>query len=401
MEASAGASAAPTELAACRQSLLKLYELLDGRLDVVYKLARVEARLGLADSALRRLEIYARSGLDLGDPSKDPAFAALGNRASMRRIAELYGAGQTPKTTHTRIATLSDSDLVAEDLVCEERNDSFLVSSVRKRKIVRVAGAGQPQDFVTESRVPMWGVFALGLDLPRRALWATTFASNFSPPLAAEDKDRSAVLELDSQSGGLIARYELPRGLPHAFGDLTVTQAGLVYIADGVGGGVYKVAHASAELEALVEPGALSSPQTPAISTDGTRLLVPDYTRGIAILELRRNSLTWLAHPPELALFGIDGMYLQGRTLVAIQNGTAPERVIAAQLSEHADRIERWQVLVAGAPGLGDPTHGCLRGRDFYFIANSGWDRFSDDGEPKPDAAASPAEIWKVRLPPY
>jgi hypothetical protein len=36
------------------------------------------------------------------------------------------------------------------------------------------------------------------------------------------------------------------------------------------------------------------------------------------------REVAWLTHQPELALFGIDGFYWQGHTLIAIQNGTPP-----------------------------------------------------------------------------
>lgn len=386
------------ELEACRQKLLELETLLDGRQDVIYKLARVEAQLGLTDSTLRRLDIYARSGLDLGDPALESAFADLRKRGSLDRVIREYQAGQVAQTAHERVATLRDPDLVAEDIVCDRANGSFLVSSVRKRKILRLSAASEINDFITNTDPPLWGVFALGLDLPRHILWATTATIPVSPPFTALDADRSAVLAFDSNSGALLGRYTASQGEKHAFGDLTVARSGVVYVSDGVGGGVYTVTGAKgSKLEPLVEPGALGSPQTPALSADGSRLFVPDYMRGIAIVNPTTHAVSWLKHPPELALYGIDGLYLEGRTLVAIQNGTAPERIIMVRLNDALDRAESWRVLLARAPGLGDPTHGCLYHGEFSFIANSGWDQFHDDGERDPKVTPQPPEIWKVR----
>jgi hypothetical protein len=388
------------ELAACRQGLLKLETLLDGRQDIIYKLARVEAELGLTDSALRRLDIYAHSGLDRGDPGTDSAFADLKKRGLLDHILQAYQAGQAAQTAHERIATLGDSDLVAEDMVCNRANGSFLISSVRKRKILRLSAMSEIKDFITQTNPPLWGVFALGLDLPRHTLWATTATIPVSPPYTAEDADRSAVLAFDASSGKLVGRYPGSRGGKHSFGDLTVAPGGEVYVSDGVGGGVYTIASAGgSQLTSLVEPGALGSPQTPALSADGSHLFVPDYMRGIAIVDPTTHAVRWLEHPPELALFGIDGLYLEGHTLVAIQNGTAPKRIITLQLNTTLDGVVSWRVLLARAPGLGDPTHGCLYHGEFSFIANSGWDQFRDDGERDPKVAPQPPEIWKIRVP--
>jgi hypothetical protein len=58
-----------------------------------------------------------------------------------------------------------------------------------------------------------------------------------------------------------------------------------------------------------------------------------------------------------------------------------------------------WRVAVARVPGLGDPTHGVVSGRFFYFLANSGWDRVGADGQFPSDSAAAPAQVWRVSLP--
>lgn len=193
--------------------------------------------------------------------------------------------------------------------------------------------------------------------------------------------------------------------------DLLTCHAGLLELAhllDDRQDVLYKLARVEAELGltqlalrraplvTLVEPGNLGSPQTPALTGDGSTLLVPDYQRGIARVSLRRHSVSWLQRPSELALFGIDGMYLEGRMLVAIQNGTVPERIVVIRLNRTFERVDSWRVLLARAPGLGDPTHGCLRHGEFFFIANSGWDQFEDDGARVAGVVPTAPEIWRI-----
>jgi hypothetical protein len=93
---------------------------------------------------------------------------------------------------------------------------------------------------------------------------------------------------------------------------------------------------------------------------------------------------------------GIDGLYLVGHTLIAIQNGTMPERVVRLELDAALSRVERWEPVESRSAGLGDPTHGVVVGPTFYFIANSGWDRFNDDGTVKPDVRATAPVIRSV-----
>jgi len=69
---------------------LKAHQLLDGRADIVYRLASVEASLGNKQAALDWLTLYSKSGLTFADPASEPEFAALKNtpdfEASLARL---------------------------------------------------------------------------------------------------------------------------------------------------------------------------------------------------------------------------------------------------------------------------------------------------------------------------
>ncbi len=122
------------------------------------------------------------------------------------------------------------------------------------------------------------------------------------------------------------------------------------------------------------------SPQTPAPSADGKRIFVPDYVRGIAVIDLASHALSWLGHADDVGLAGIDGLYVDGSSLLAVQNGAAPPRVARFTLSSDGTSVARAEVLERATPGLGEPTHGVIAEGAFYFLANAGWNRFDDDG---------------------
>jgi hypothetical protein len=222
-----------------------------------------------------------------------------------------------------------------------------------------------------------------------------------SPPYHTADRGRSAVLRINLNSRAVERRYEPADGKEHALGDMALGTDGTVYVSDGLGGGVYRIGpETDAQLAPLVPPGLLRSPQTPVPSPDGTRLLVPDYSRGIAIVDLQRpGTVAWLAHEPALAVYGIDGLYLRGHDLIAVQNGTVPERLLLLRLDPGFTRVTSWSVMLARAPGLGDPTHGLVAGREFQFIANSGWDRVDEQGHIDTTATADNPAIWSIELP--
>jgi hypothetical protein len=195
----------------------------------------------------------------------------------------------------------------------------------------------------------------------------------------------------------LIAHYDLPvDGPQHVLGDMTLDASGNAIVSDGAGGGVYTIDRERGVLSALIPPGTFQSPQNPAVAPDG-RIFVADYAMGVATIDPATHAVSWLAHADTVALNGIDGMYLVGHVLYAIQNGTNPERVTRFVLDPDLRRVVTWSVVERATPGLGDPTHAVVVGNDLIFIANSGWDRFGDDGHitnPK----GTPARLEKTKL---
>ncbi len=350
---------AAKEFVDCRNHLLRLKDLADGRADVIYRLARVEASLGNRAAALEYLSIYSRSGMHLGDPETEPAFSAWKDSPEFQAILARLRTVSEPVTGSKLFATLPENDFLPEDLAYDSVTRRFFVSSVRHHWIAALDKDGKFSNFVPAGPDPM---MALVADSRRRWLWATTV-----------NEGKSALWKFSLDSGKLLKHYDPPGAGKHELGDMTSNAAGDIFVSDGAGA-VYEVEHERDRLELLIGPGVFRSPQTPAATPDGRRLFVPDYSRGISIVDLATKKWKLLEHPPELSLGGIDGLYLSGQSMVAIQNGVVPERLIRMHLDPGLTKVLSWETIEANWPGLGDPTHGVLAGDRFYFIANSGWE---------------------------
>jgi hypothetical protein len=96
------------------------------------------------------------------------------------------------------------------------------------------------------------------------------------------------------------------------------------------------------------------------------------------------------------ALNGIDGLYFSHGRLIAVQNGTTPERVIVFKLDAMLTRIESEMIIERSTGTLGDPTHGVVINNSFYYIANSGWDSIDDHGNVKPGTKPSASRIMRA-----
>jgi hypothetical protein len=388
------------DYSALRDNLRKLYALAPGHPGMVYNQGAVEALLGNRDAALDWLRRYAEMGF-AWDIAADADFANIRQSDGFKQIEARMAENRKP-VSHSQVAfTLPEKDLLAEDITYDPKTKMFYVSSVHHRKILAIDHRGAAREFIREGQDGVWAMLAVAVDAKRRLLWASTAAMGQALGHQVADAGRSAMLKYDLRTGKQLKRYDLQRvdGQQHVLGDMTLSPAGDVYVGDA-SGAVYMISHSRDVLELLVGPGEMVGPQTPALTPDGKRLFVADYGRGIAIVDLASRAVSWLATPKNLGAAGIDGLYLAGRELIAVQNGTSPIRIIRIQLDPLLTRAESWQVIEANTPALGTPTHAVVVGRDLYFIGNSGWDNFADEGPIKPGAAFQPPQILKVRLTP-
>jgi sugar lactone lactonase YvrE len=393
----ANKSCTAKEFAECRTHLLRAHQLLDGRADIVYRLASVEASLGNKQAALDWLSLYSKSGLTFADPASEPEFSALKNAPEFDAILARLKSARQPLSKSKPFLTLPEKDLIAEDIAYDPAGGRFFVSSVRHRKILSVSKGGKVAEFLPEGQTNVWAILALGVDSKRKVLWASTAAMPEAIGFSKQDEGRSALLKYSLESGALLKRYDLQTGAKHALGDMTVSSSGDVYASDGFGA-VYWVEHTRDAIETLFDKGTFRSPQTPALSPDEKRLFVPDYSRGITVVDLATKQWKLLEHPKELSLGGIDGLYLKDQTMLAIQNGTTPPRLIRMTLDDSLARVIQWETVEANWPGLGAPTHGVVVGDRFYFIVNSGWDRMNDDGSVKQGAAFEAPQIRQMTI---
>lgn|SRR5581483_10902510 len=376
---------------AYRDALLQYHKDFPGSSRALKDLGTAEAMLGNGDAAATWLQQYVDRGLVLD--FRKPELAALKAKGKLDEIDKRVQENSQVVSKSQAVFRLSTPDLIAEDIAYDPGSQHFFISSMRQRKILRCEMSGKCADFVTrQSTTPLGGMLAVRADASRKFLWATT--ANMQPEIDHQksDEGKSALLKFDLDTGKLLKRYEPQDAAQHALGDMVVARNGDAFISDGLSGDVFAVFHDQDKLELLVPSGSFLSPQTPALSEDQQTLFVPDYSAGVAAVDLSTRSIRWL--DTSVALDGTDGLYLKDGWLIAVQNGVEPERVARFRLHGEG-KVDRGEVLESNTPGLGDPTHGVIVGNDFYFIANSGWDRVEEDGTIK---AGEGAEIRKARL---
>jgi hypothetical protein len=379
----------PANLVAARE----LKTLLNDDPATLLEVARAEIHVGDFAAAFRELQQFVRMGqsTDLTAPSLD--FAPHLAKPEFVRIQSAMEANRMPISLASTALLLPGSNLLPEDLDYDPNGHRFLVTSVLQKKIIAISVGGAGDEF---AKAPdNWPMMAIKIDRPRSLVWATEVALQGFSSAPEPDWGRSAVLCYDLKTGKLLRRVEGPRG--SSLGDMSLLADGGLAVSDGDGGGVYRLTAKGSVLQRL-DTGDFISPQTPTMGPDGHHIFVPDYERGIAVLELSTGQVRWLATAGRFALNGIDGLYFDRGKLIAVQNGTSPERVVAFTLNPALSAITSETILERSTDTLGDPTHGVVVGNDFYYIADSGWNNIDEHGNMKPGAKLSVPRLMRVRI---
>jgi hypothetical protein len=144
-----------------------------------------------------------------------------------------------------------------------------------------------------------------------------------------------------------------------------------------------------------VPPHTFASPQTPALSADGKRVLVPDWTLGLFAVPLRGGAPEAVAGPGDLVTGGIDGLVAISGGLSRCMNGVRHPRLVRLWLEPDGRRITRWAVLAQG-PALADPTHVVTARGGRWPSPGAGGPASHDEGAVRP--GAPPASLGLLGL---
>jgi sugar lactone lactonase YvrE len=355
---------------------------------VTYALASACAMSGDTAGAFAMLRRFARLGYtadimadsDLAPLRSLPAFEVV--RRSLARNAE-------PVMRSQAAFTLPERDLLTEGIAWDARTGAFFVGSVHHRKILRVDRSGRVAQFVAPSRDGLWAPLGMRADSARGLLWVATTALPQMVGYDSADAGRSGLYAFDLATGALRGRYLLPRdGAMHALGDVVITRAGDVYASDSRGPAIYRVRAGADTLEEFLRSPLLLSAQGMAFDRDERTMYVADYARGLLRVDLATREIQPVPAADGVLALGIDGLYAAGHDLIGVQNGVAPYRVVRLHLDGEGRRIVSADVLERARPDYAEPTLGVVVRGALYYVANSQWEQFREDG-----TIAAPGEL--------
>lgn len=360
------------------------------------------------DSASVRLRLF---NAQLGAGDSEAALASLawlrarGHVFSARaqaQIPELIGPAHADAA---RALLLAAPDVIAASTVFDEvparaglvesvfvapKGEEVIVTSVSRRAVLVRGSKAQWGEFALPGANALSGLVSSPDD---QTGWVASANIDGSP----DDPARFTGLIGLTADEGDAKRIPAPQGVKVS--DLAAGPDGTVYASDPEGGGIYRAQPGAGALVPMVAPGTLRSPQGLAVSGEGRRLYASDYRYGLAVIDLASGAVSRLASDVAVALDGIDGLWRHEDELIAVQNGTAPMRIIALRLSADGTRIIGHRVLEQAHPEWTEPLGGSLEGGALYYVGNGQWDRF-EKGAPRADMTPFPTQIRRLPLKP-
>ncbi len=350
----------------------------------LFNKALAETLDGDADAAMATLGRLVEKDIDYGVEDIE-AFAALQEHpvwssylANVERIRQPIGQAEVA-------ASFDRPDFIPEGIAVAE-GGGVVLGGIRHGQLLVEALHG---DDIVLAPAGHWSVFGMRFD-DAEGLW---FASSRVPQYAGIS-DRSAYMaglfHLSLETLEVDHRARLPvTGNEQVLGDLVIANADTIYTTDSADGPVYRYLIADDEYSTLVPAGVFNSPQGLVLDESGDYLYVADYTGGLYRVALDDGQVEKLSVAGSISDHGIDGLYRHGDQLIAIQNGIQPHRVTAFNLSDDGLVIQSAEILAMNLPEFDEPTLGTIVGDDFYFVANSHWNRFDADNN-LPDDLTGP-----------
>jgi hypothetical protein len=363
-EQTKGMPAEPDDAAEVREQIATVEKLMSSLPDhgaALYFLAVSKQHLRETREALSLLKecVALQEGFD---PSGDPEFRGLKGEKEFDSLVEsVHKDFPVMALAHQALVT-EEKNLIPEGLAYDEKQEVFYMSSLHRRKIVKITMESRVADFVPEERYKLLPVLGIRLDPRDGTVWSAT--TNF-----AKDAWRTELVHFDAE-GNLLGRYSPKGPEKHGFNDLVVRKNGEVYTTSTSTHLVFRWNPKSATFDTLPVNRVLMHPNGIALADDDHTLFVADDL-GVVKIDLADRSSHDVTPGVRSTLAGIDGLYWHNGSLVAVQNGIGSPRVAVFRLSKDGTRVVQTSVLENRSRFTVLPTTGAIRGDDFYFIANS------------------------------
>ncbi|MCE7951208.1 MAG: hypothetical protein DYH18_08905 [Xanthomonadales bacterium PRO7] len=294
---------------------------------------------------------------------------------------------------------LPKGDYLYDALAWDARHGDLLAGSARDGAIRRVDAHGKATDFIKpDAANGLWGIDALAVDAARGKLYVASSSTTIYQGFSGNNAGRSGIFEFDQGTGKFMQKHVFAQdGSVHRITSLAVAPAGKVYAADAMNKQVFTLE--DGKLRDIVNNPKLTGITGLAVSGDGRTLYLADYALGIFGLDLATGKAFELAHDQSrLVLGGIVSMQWFDGTLIIVEDGMVPKRIMRLQLDKDGRSVASTMPLDVAHPqfvALGAST---VAGDKLYTIVNRQDGLYDDHGVLAEADKLAPTQIFRSNL---
>lgn len=365
-----------------------------------YIWARAVAAQLTNDTAAVLEALTAYAGLGLGrDLHTDSRFSGYGRSQRFTAIVIRHDSNRALVARSRVVARLGDSTFWPEGMDYDPRTGRYYVASVRHRTIAEVVNGVATRELWPRDEPGIGAVLGVRIDTKRGVLWATLNGMLQMHGFSRGDSIVAALVRVRLTDGAIERRWDLsPSPLGHVLGDLAIGPLGDVFMTDSNEPVLYRLRPGSDTLERITNP-LFRSLQGIASAPNGHVAYVADYAHGLLRVDLDGGAVARLDDAPGSTSLGCDGIAWDRGAIVAVQNGVSPARIMRFVLDSEGRRIVRAELLDRNFEVADEPTIGAIVGSEFVYVANSQWEKYTEDGRRKPELRLATPVLLAVPLP--
>lgn len=371
---------AEKDYAGFRDTMVTLHRLRPYNSDYMYQLVIAHALMNAKTPAYDIMLKMQKQGLSY-DFSKTDNTTNIRDTQVFDYLNELMVLAGDPMGESEVVFTLPETVTMPEAIAWDESRGKFLVGTRSDGRILAVGMDGEVTELVkADNENGMWAVMGLLVDETNNRLWVTSAALPVFSGFGPADKGRSALFEFDLKSLEMLNRHPVPvDGQAHILGNMVLSPTGDIFIVDRNLPLVYQKQANEDKLKAVLGLRKMVSMRGIAMNDDGSLMYIGDREMGIVVIEVKSGRTLPLNVPETLNLGGIDGLYFKDNSLVMVQNGIKPQRVMLLQLDSDGIQVTEVVPMAVAQPEFDYPSYGTIRGEDLYYFGSSHW-----AGSPKP-----------------
>lgn len=372
----------------------KLHQLRPLNTGYMYQLALAYALVDNKSAAYNQMLKLQQQGASYDFSSTEDSNNIRGTEVYDYLNKMLIQAGEPIGAVETMF-TLDRSVVLPEAIDWDPVNEVFLLGTVSDGKILRLDMEGKTSTlFQANADNGMWSIYDIKVDESRGIFWVSTAAVRSYKGYQQHDYGRSALFKFDLKSGKLLERLPMELdGNPHLFANIALADDGSVYVADSQVPVIYVLKPGAKSAKIFLVASDLLSIRSLVFNKDNSYLYLSDYSKGLFIVNMATGQLRAPLMEDTLNTSGIDGMYRWKDSLVVIQNGFHPSRVLRLQLNEKGTEIIDMAPLAVAQALFDKPNFGVIRDNSLYFYANSHWGLVDTNGE-----VSTPIKIIRTRV---